>query len=239
MSEHEQIEESVAAWVLGALDPSEAESVRVHVAACPSCRPIAARLRRAVEALPLEVEEVNPPDRLRSRILAAAAATPRTSSAPRWSEVPARPSPRRWLSDRVPLYAAAAAVLIALLVGTAAGNLAGHNQSPPSNQVARYSMTGHQGLAGAKASVIDLKSDGFTLVDFSGMPALDTDHVYELWLITRDGRADPAAVFVPDTDGSKVVVVTSSLDRYVTMAVTTEKGRVAAPTQQPQMSGAL
>ncbi|HKW58674.1 MAG TPA: zf-HC2 domain-containing protein, partial [Candidatus Dormibacteraeota bacterium] len=75
MSDHEELESSVAAWVLGALDASEAETMRAHVEGCATCREVADRLRRVVGALPLAADEVAPPARLRSRILAAASAT--------------------------------------------------------------------------------------------------------------------------------------------------------------------
>jgi len=48
MSDHEEMESSVAAWVLGALDADEAETVRSHAEGCPTCREVAARLRRVV-----------------------------------------------------------------------------------------------------------------------------------------------------------------------------------------------
>src|SRR5260370_16517862 len=82
MSDHEELESNVAAWVLGALDREEAEVVQAHVEGCASCRETAARLQRAVTALPLLVEEVEPPARLRERILAAAAAAPPPTPAP-------------------------------------------------------------------------------------------------------------------------------------------------------------
>src|ERR1700681_1653155 len=75
MSDHEELESNVAAWVLGALDRQEAEVVQAHVEGCAACRETAARLQRAVTALPLVVEEVVPPARLRERVLAAAAAS--------------------------------------------------------------------------------------------------------------------------------------------------------------------
>ena len=50
MSEHEEFEASVAAWVLGALDADEAEEWRIHIEGCTSCRQAAARIRRAVGA---------------------------------------------------------------------------------------------------------------------------------------------------------------------------------------------
>src|SRR2546430_5119312 len=76
MSDHEEIESSVAAWVLGALDAEEADSVRSHAEGCPTCREVAGRLRRVVGALPLVVDEVSPPTRLRERVLAAAGPSP-------------------------------------------------------------------------------------------------------------------------------------------------------------------
>jgi hypothetical protein len=89
--------------------------------------------------------------------------------------------------------------------------------------------------------VIELRNDGLALVDFSGLPALESGKVYELWLITPGGRPDAAAVFVPDSNGGKVVLVSRSLAGYALMAVTTERGPdgETAPTQQPQLYGNL
>src|SRR5260370_135124 len=134
MSDHEELESNVAAWVLGALDREEAEVVQAHVEGCASCR---------------------------------------------------------------------------------------------------------ESLAGAKATVIDLKGDGLALVDFSGLPAVGQGRVYEVWLITSGGRADPAAVFVPDGNGSKVVLVNRALQGYSLMAITNEAGPDGqqAPPQEPQLYG--
>lgn len=248
MSEHEQLEESVASWVLGAAEAGEAEMLRAHIQTCPSCREMANRLGRAVNALPFGVDAVAPPARLRERILSAAAASLQLAPAPIQSRsnvrLPAAYKKRLDLRafERIPMYAAAAAVMLALVIGVVAGDLAGHRPPAPApSQVARFTLAGHDGLAGATASVIDLKSDGVALVDFNGLPALAPGKVYELWLITSNSRADPAAVFVPDGNGTKVVVVNRTLEGYVTMAVTTEQGPDGSkiPSQQPQMSGSL
>jgi anti-sigma-K factor RskA len=244
MSDHEELESNVAAWVLGALDREEAEVVEAHVEGCASCRETAARLQRAVTALPLVVAEVPPPARLRERILAAAAASsgpPATSSRLRTKVTPpARRSAFAPLFDRLPVYAAAAAVVVALVAGLVAGDLVGRgSQAIPPSQVARFTLSGHESLAGAKATVIDLRADGLALVDFSGLPAVGQGRVYEVWLITSGGRADPAAVFVPDSNGSKVVLVNRALQGYTLMAITNEAGPdgTQAPTQKPQLYG--
>jgi anti-sigma-K factor RskA len=244
MSDHEELESNLAAWVLGALDPAEAEVVVAHVEGCASCRETVARLQRAVGAMPLAVDEVAAPARLRERVLAAAAASSTSTVAP--SRVrkrvtsPARRNVLAPLFERLPVYAAAAAVIVALVSGLVAGELAGRQPTPPS-QVARFTLSGHQSLSGAKATVIDLKSEGLALVDFSGLPALGQGRVYEVWLITSGGRADAAAVFVPDTNGSKVVLVNRTLDGYAQMAITDEAGPDGsqAPTQAPQLYGGV
>jgi anti-sigma-K factor RskA len=248
MSDHEEMESSVAALVLGALDADEAESVRLHVEGCASCQQAAARMRRAAAALPLEVEEMSPPARLRERILVAATAA-RASTIP---TAPARkrvaPSPGRWKPaasiqlGRPAAFALAASVVLALLVGLVAGDLLGRGSvAPAPAQVARFSLVGHGAMAGAHGVVIDLKTDGVALVDFHGLPQLDKGKVYELWLITPGGHPDAAAVFVPDSNGGKVVLVNLPLKGYAQMAVTAEDGPdgATAPTQAPQLSGTL
>jgi anti-sigma-K factor RskA len=140
----------------------------------------------------------------------------------------------------MPVYAAAAAVLFALLIGVVAGDVIGRGApTPPS--VARSVLVGHQALASAKATVINLRSDGVALVDFTGLPQLDPGKVYEVWLITPSGRADPAGVFVPDSNGSKVVLIGQPIAGYTEMAVTSEVGPAGtlAPTQQPELYGNL
>ncbi len=246
MSDHEELEGSVAAWVLGALDPEEAEAIRAHVEACPICREVADRLRRVVVALPLAVEESAPPARLRERVLAAAAASRRPSTtavtvvASRPPLSGPRPSLLVRLGRRVPVYAVAAVAAMALLVGVLVGEVAFHGtQQPAQGQVSRFTMAGHLDMSGAKASVIDLKADGLALVDFRGLPQPGAGRVYEVWLIAKGGNPESVAVFVPDSNGGKVVLVNRSLAGYAVMAVTNEPGPdgSAAPTQQPQLYG--
>lgn len=246
MSDHEELESSVAAWVLGALDADEAASTRVHVEGCATCQQTVARLRRAAAALPLEVEEISPPARLRERVYVAAAAA-RASTVPsapaRKRVVPARggwkPTPSIQFG-RLRAFLAVATVVLALLIGLGAGDLIGRNSVPPVvAQVARYKLVGHGPLAGARGTVIDLKVDGVALVDFNGLPPLASGKVYELWLITPGGHPDSAAVFVPDSNGGKVVLVGLPLKGYSQMAVTAEDAPNGspAPSQQPELYG--
>ena len=246
MSDHEELESAVAAWVLGALDADEAEAVRSHAEGCPTCREVAVTLRRVVGALPLAVDEVTPPPRLRERVLAAADPSRRGANlAPagrvsrRVPETP-RPAVPAGTGRRIPRYAVAALALIALLTGVVIGDVAFHSpQSPTTSQVARFTLAGHMEMSGAQASVVDLKQDGVVLIDFRGLPPPGNGRVYEVWLIPPKGSPVAAAVFVPDSNGAKVVLVNQSLAGYATMAVTNEAGPdgAQAPTQQPQLYG--
>lgn len=246
MSEHEELENSIAAWVLGATEPDEAARIASHVAGCASCLDLVRRLQQTTDFLAFEAGELDPPAGLRQRILAAASTTEasmpeRATRRPLQLVRRQQPLGRR-PSARISVYAAAAAVLVALVAGVIAGEIGGHVSPPPAqNQVARFTLVGHDSMASASATVIDFKTDGVALVAFSGLPALAPGKVYELWLITPDKRIDPAGVFVPDSNGAKMVVVGKPLAGYVTMAVTTEVGPdgVQAPTQQPQLYGSV
>jgi anti-sigma-K factor RskA len=246
MSDHEKYEPSVAAWVLGAVDADEASAIAAHVEGCSECRRTASRLRRAASMLPLEVEEQEPAAYLRSRILTLTASPPRPSLGRADSRLPQERNRGRRLRlsmiDRVPVFAAAAVVLLALTVGVVVGDVAGRTASTPSQaEVTRFTLSGHGSMARAQATVVDLKRDGVALVDFAGLPPVEQGNVYELWLIRPDKQPQPAGVFVPDSNGTKVVVVATPLAGYTTMAVTSERGPdgVQAPTQQPELYGSV
>jgi anti-sigma-K factor RskA len=128
------------------------------------------------------------------------------------------------------------------LIGLAAGNAIGRNSVvPAAAQVARYQLVGHGTLAGARGTVVNLKVEEVALVNFNGLPPLAKGKVYELWLITPGGHPDSAGVFVPDSNGGKVVLVGLPLTGYSQMAVTSEDAPNGSPTpsQQPELYGNL
>lgn len=77
------VEDFAASFVLGALEPAEADAVRRHLADCPEAHAEVAELGSVLPALFDTVEIVEPPAALRERILAAAAGTQRAAAAPR------------------------------------------------------------------------------------------------------------------------------------------------------------
>jgi hypothetical protein len=245
--DHEALEQDVAAVVLGAAEPEQYEAVVVHLRECPSCRELASRLRRALALVPLQVDDVQPPTRLRERILAAAApgssashpagvTAPRPRAKVRFQVAKARLP----FSLRANAWAAYAAVLLVagFAIGLAAGRIGAPGQvAPPAT--ARYTLTGSGSMAGSSAQVVSLRGQGVSFVDFTGLPPLEASKVYEVWLIPANGRPVSAQVFRPDQDGTKVVLVASDLKGFKAIAVTVEPGPDGSPqpTQQPQLSG--
>jgi hypothetical protein len=65
----------VAGLALHALEPDEEIDVLEHIRGCPSCRVALADAERALAGLGTAVPQVDPPDRLRGSLLAAAAET--------------------------------------------------------------------------------------------------------------------------------------------------------------------
>lgn len=245
--EHDEIESAVAPFVLGALEPDEAEMVRVHLEGCESCRALAVRLGRAVDAMPLAVGQATPPARLRQRILEAAAVS-RAPSSPR---EPARTKVLempRGRTKRVPSLAgfgrmAAAAAIVAFALGAGLGLGLGRTLAPGQapESVAQYSMTGSGAMTGSAGHVYELRQEGLTLVQFTGLPQPAQGKLYELWLIPASGQPVPAGVFTPDPEGGHVALVPRTLHGLKALAVTEEAAPsgASAPTQQPQLLGGV
>ncbi len=245
MTDHPELENTVAAFVLGAAEEDEMEEVRVHLAGCAECRMLAARLQRAADSLPLATEIIEPPARLRSNILEAAASA-RTPAQPpvraRIIRLSGRNDQRRaWASRLAAGFPLAAVAALALaVIGLGSWNLYLLNQlDHAQGQVASGTLTGRGAMSGVQASVLDFKQQSTALVSFNKMPALPPGKVYELWLIPASGAAEGVAVFQPEVDGSKTVILKRDLSQFKLIAVTVENGPsgASAPTQDPGIAG--
>jgi anti-sigma-K factor RskA len=232
-ADHDRMEELVASYALGACDGEDRQRVERHLAGCPECRALAGRFGRTVAALPLALDPERPPDRLRARILAAAAA----GRAPaRVVPLPVRPEARR---RRFRLQWAAVAVLVGALAGLGAWNVVLDRSlnAPP----ARYQMVGTGALAGASGTVTEFRGQDAALVALTGMPAPEPGKVYQLWLIDGSNRTTSAGTFTPSADGTARVGVDHRLAGVRTIAVTEETGPAGAqaPTGKPELAGQL
>jgi anti-sigma-K factor RskA len=239
MTTHDQVDELIAAYSLGAVDEAEAGLVRQHLPGCPECQRTLLRMTEVVAVLPLSLEEVEPPAMLRERILAGVTA-PQGAAASAAGRALAVPSEGRLVQlRRVPRWAplAAAAALLAVMFGW---NLSLQTRSlpapAPGNIEANLVDSGHSGVG----TVTYLKDQHVALVSFHSLTRPTPGKNYELWVIPSGGTPQPAGVFLPEPDGSKVLVVNRGMVHGDTVAVTEEPpGGSPRPSGTPVISGRL
>jgi anti-sigma-K factor RskA len=86
----DEVREMAGAFVLGALEPDDLAAVRAHLATCDDPHEEIAELGGVLPALAVSVPLVEPPDGLKGRIMAAAAADLEERTA---AQAPAAPTP--------------------------------------------------------------------------------------------------------------------------------------------------
>lgn len=113
----EEIQDSLSAYALGALDVDDASGVDEHLASCSTCRTQLLTDLKTVEALALVVPPVEPSPSVRARLLDAVSTPAVTATAPISIDEAREARPRsgigRWLFTAV----SAAAVLLLVGVG--------------------------------------------------------------------------------------------------------------------------
>lgn len=261
MNTHARVDELLAGYALGSVeDYSEIRMIREHVKSCPECTESLRQLSQVAATLPLSVEEVQPPASLRERVLAAALApetgtegrgSMRPSGGPAIVPLQAGPGendegkviafPRRLLTRTVLPWAAAAAV--ALTLGT--WNLSLQNQLMRSNnQLAERGAVLHGSMTDTNQASVGtityLKNDRVALVDLRSLASPPPGRALELWVIDGKGHPEPAGVFLPEPDGTKLLVVNRLVSPNDQIAITVEPlAGSPQPTTSPIISGRI
>jgi anti-sigma-K factor RskA len=230
---HEQYEENVGAYLLGALPELEAEVFEKHVATCADCRRELEQLRVASEALPRAVEPVVPPPELKESIMRTvwAEAEERREAKPerRWSRRFLERLPR--LSPAFAAIAAACVLAIGIAIGVGVANIGG------SSSKTLTALVDHTRAPSANASLVVPASRKGAILNVEGLPNPGPGKVYEVWL-QRDGTMQPAgALFSVASGGSGTAGIPGSLHGVQAVAVTAERdGGAAKPTQMPLLT---
>ena len=237
MTTHEQVDELIAAFALGAVDDAEAMMVRRHLPDCGECQATLVRMTEVVAVLPLSLEEVAPPADLKDRVLARVEG--RGAAPLALADRAEGPSTGKLLFlRRIPNWApvAAAAVLVAAMFGVNMAQRPPRATPPSSNLQATLLDGSHSGVG----NVTYITDQHIALVTFHQLAAPEAGKNYELWVIPAGGRAVASGVFLPDPDGSKVMVVNRPIAHGDTIAVTQEApGGVPQPTSSPIITGQL
>lgn len=231
---HEQYEENVGAYLLGALPDMEAEVFERHLDSCPTCRRELDELRVASEALPRAVEPVVPPPELKESLMATvraeAAQQQEAKGKRRWS----RPFLER-LPRLTPGFAAVAATcVLAIGIGLGVGiaNLGGSSTKTVA------ALVDHSQAPGGMASLnVPSGDEKGALLSVQGLPDPGAGKVYEVW-VQRDGTMQPAgALFSVGAGGSGSAGIPGSLKGAEAVAVTAERdGGTLKPTQMPVLT---
>jgi Anti-sigma-K factor rskA, C-terminal len=216
----------LAACAVGSLDPRDQGALRVHLAGCAACREAAGAYAQTAGLLPLALDPLTPPARLRSRLLA------RVYAEAAGEPLPA-PRPRRLRRLWRSLPTGRGFTLAGGLAGMAAAalavwSLAGPHRpaAPPAVLVSR--ACGLTTLPNACGQLTYTPSTHAAVLTFTGLPPLPVvNHqplgVYEAWLIRPDGSADPGAYLSPSPDGHTwSAVVRGDVATYQAVATTRE-----------------
>jgi hypothetical protein len=201
----EHVRAELGGYVLEALEPSEVEAVRAHLASCPQCAAEHARLAGLPAMLALaEGLEEKPtlPAGIEERVLDAVARERQASPAP------ARPRRRffAWRPRTLALSGAFAAVLVAVVLALTLG---GGEQSSPGYRLPLQPVGG----SGATAMVtLRSVSSGTSLHLSADNLAGDPSIVYEVQCYGDGSRAD-AGTFRADASGHAFAVLQTALRR--------------------------
>jgi len=220
------VHELTAAYALDALDAEERDTYEEHLAHCERCRGELAHLSEAATALAWTVESPAPPDRLRARILDAAAAE-------RENVVPLRPR-RPW--REIAAVAACVAVGLGIWAGTLSHSLSNERDanarvehavaivSDPSSR--KSELEGGNGMV-----AVDRAGNGVLIVQ--RLPNAPAGHTYEAWVIPHGGKPVKAGLF--RGGGSMTMVqLGEKVPKGAVVAATVERsGGADQPTQTP------
>ena len=207
-----QCGEDAAAYVLGALEPAEAEAFRRHLADCPACQKEVAELEQVTGSLADEPARYEVPRELRRRVLHEVRATPKAQATR-----PARSWSPRVAWGTVAAVAAVVVIAIVLVVALSPGG-SGTRTIQASTGSAELQ------IAGGRADLIVHR-----------LPQLPAGRIYEMWV--QRGNATPTptgTLFAVTSSGTAAVGVPSGVSGVSAVMVTQEPaGGTSAPTTAP------
>jgi anti-sigma-K factor RskA len=233
---HERWSEELAAYLLGALEPTEVEAFERHAEDCERCRAEARWFAPAMQALPESVERMQPPPELRARVMAEVRADVAGSADAEPGTEPARGGWRRrlaalWRGERPRgLRPAVGFAALALVVAAVAGYVVGNNGSPsPSGGSPSTVVSGH--APGIVAEMV--REGGGGSLHLKNVKPIPDGKVLEAW-VQRGGKVSPVpALFAPDREGRATTMV-ANMNGVETVMVTVEpSGGTKAPTSTP------
>jgi anti-sigma-K factor RskA len=219
-----------AAYVLGALEPEEAEAFSRHLATCVVCRDEVAAFEHTANALAMAPPQHPAPRGLKRRVMRAVRESDAEAQA-----APAR-RPRRLGSGLFVARPAIAAVAALAVVVVVIGAIIVSSSGTSGTRTIAASVTGSPGTV--QLSV----SGGHGQLVLRNFPQPAAGHIYEMWEL-RSGAKAPSptgTLFSVNSSGAGNVGVPGDLHGVTKVLVTQEpSGGSLAPTTTPVIVASL
>ncbi len=231
------VTERIAAYALGCLDDEEAAQVSEHLAACATCRAELETYRAVVDRLALAAPEAEPPAAFKARLMhrIEPRGRPVRQARPSWWQ-----SLAGLFRKAAPAWTAASLVLIIALIVTNVLLWQALRQRDAGEM--RFIALAATDAAPQATGVIVMDPRGeYGALVVDGLPPLDPEHQYQLWLV-RDGERTSGGVFSVGHDGYSALEVHAPepLDSYTSFGITIEPaGGSPGPTGPRVLGGGL
>lgn len=216
MADSDHCGRDAATYVLGALEPDEAETFRLHLDSCAVCRAEVQSMQQVADVLPMSVPQYRAPRALRRRVMDQVHADQRAQApgARRIRRVP--PSPIGW-APIGGLVASACAGVIGYMVAAGGSTPATHVYAA---QVGAATLR----VTGNRAELV-----------VERLPQPGPRRIYEVWLKRGRGEPQPTkALFGVTRNGQADVGIPGFSHEVTAVLVTAEPaGGTRVPTTPP------
>jgi hypothetical protein len=241
---HEQVAEQLAAYALDALDLQDLGPIEEHLSSCDDCQAILEEYKQIGEGLLHIPQTIKPPAGVRSRLIAALALEPeKPNLAHRLLELP-------WLR------LGAIGAFVALLTINITSFAQSRDLQQQVELLAAQQQSSQTGLALASypnaktAQIFGEKVGGTFVYDpgvriavayIWGLDQLETDQIYQAWLISPDGSRTSGGLIQPETGSDFTVMVIDSplpLSEFIGFGMTIEPAGGSSGPTGPKVLGA-
>lgn len=215
----EELRDEYGAYALGAAGEPERSEIAAHVArGCEECLPGVRDAMQTVASMSGAVKLVDPPKRLRRRVIAMV--RPGSGSV-RWGQ---------WVSWAA-LAAAAVALFFVYPSRTSPDTAKLENALSILNDPGTKDVS--FGDPAARGRVFVSPGKGVVLIA-AHLPKLESGKTFELWVIPNGGKPVPAGTFGASSDSTAVYVHNGAVNNAAAVAVTVEpEGGSPQPTSTP------
>ena len=219
----EELRDDYELYAMGLLDEPSRTEIRAHLeSGCATCTAGMKVAREILSGLAAAVPLVDPPRRLRARVLASVGTVQRN-----WAPV--------WLA------LAAGLVIGAFLFGYRTQQMDRemavlHEMLGILNEPEARQVTFGEGVPKPPRGRVFVHPNRGVLLLASNLPRAPEGKIYEMWVIPKAGNPVPAGLFQSSTEGTAIHLHRGGVDLGATgaVAVTLEPaGGVPAPTTQP------